>query len=56
VELSRSEKLFLVQRYLDLCKLELFEPGPLTKRNNQVEMTFFSVLYFFFGSDISLAT
>lgn len=36
-EMTRSEKMFLIQKYLDICKLELFDSGPLsTKRNTQV--------------------
>lgn len=32
-ELKRDQKMFLIQKYLDICKLELFDPGPLSKRN-----------------------
>ena len=32
-ELSRNEKMFLIQKYLDIVKLELYDPGPLGKRN-----------------------
>lgn len=28
IELSRDERLFLIQKYLDIVKLELFDPGP----------------------------
>ena len=28
-ELTKSQKMFLIQRYLDVVKLELFDPGPL---------------------------
>jgi len=36
-EMSRSEKMFIIQKYLDICKLELYDPGPLSsKRSNQV--------------------
>lgn len=36
IEISRSEKMFIIQKYLDICKLELYDPGPLSKRNTQV--------------------
>lgn len=32
-ELTNSEKMFLVQRYLDIVKLQLYDPGPSVKRN-----------------------
>lgn len=28
IELSRDERMFLIQRYLDIVKLELYDPGP----------------------------
>lgn len=28
IELSRDERMFLIQKYLDIVKLELFDPGP----------------------------
>lgn len=30
IELSRDERMFLIQKYLDIVKLELFDPGPAT--------------------------
>ena len=30
-ELTKSQKMFLIQKYLDVVKLELFDPGPLGK-------------------------
>ena len=35
-ELTRSEKMFLLQRYLDVVKMQLYEAGPSVKRNTQV--------------------
>ena len=35
-ELSRNQKMHLIRQYLDICKLELFDPSLLSsKRNNQ---------------------
>lgn len=28
IELSRNERMYLIQKYLDIVKLELFDPGP----------------------------
>ena len=38
IDLSLNEKMYLLQTYLDLVKLELYDPGPLLKRtcNNNV--------------------
>ena len=33
-ELSRDEKMFLLQRYLDIVKMQLYDPGPTVRRNN----------------------
>lgn len=30
IEISRDERMFLIQKYLDIVKLELFDPGPAT--------------------------
>ena len=35
-ELGRDEKMFLIQRYLDVVKMQLYDPGPTVKRNAQV--------------------
>lgn len=34
-ELSPSEKMFLIQKYIDICKIDLFDSGPLTSKRNQ---------------------
>lgn len=37
VDMSRNEKMFIIQKYLDICKLDLFDPGPLsTKKSTHV--------------------
>lgn len=33
-EMEKDEEMYLLQKYLDLVKLELFEPGPAAKRSN----------------------
>ncbi len=33
-ELSRDEKMFLLQRYLDIVKMQLYDPGPSVRRSN----------------------
>jgi hypothetical protein len=35
-ELGRDEKMFLIQRYLDVVKQQLYDAGPTVKRNAQV--------------------
>ena len=36
LELTRSEKMFILQRYLDIVKQQLFDPGPSVKRNAHI--------------------
>jgi hypothetical protein len=33
-ELTRDEKMFLIQRYLDIVRMQLYDPGPTVRRNN----------------------
>ena len=35
-ELTKDQKLFLLQKYLDVVKLQLYEPGPTVKRNQNI--------------------
>jgi hypothetical protein len=36
LELTKDQKLFLLQKYLDIVKLQLYEPGPTVKRNQNI--------------------